>query len=126
MDDAERAAEMHRLLDYDEQGRDVYELDPPTDPVLKGAVALIDQYGAWADPTLGPDGAVELAALVLRRSGLVEVLVEARAEIDRWGFGDFHYGDTPRDPGVLAMLAKIDTVLDAPRGTEGEAKEEHA
>jgi hypothetical protein len=26
------------------------------------------------------------------------------AEVDRWGYGDFHYGETPRDPGVLAAL----------------------
>jgi hypothetical protein len=39
------------------------------------------------------------------------LLVDARAEIDRWGYGDFHWGDTPRDPGVLAMLARIDASL---------------
>ena len=56
---------------------------------------------------------------MFEKPDLRAVLVEARAELDRWGFGDFHYGDTPRDPGVLAMLAKIDTVLgDVSRQTE--------
>lgn len=41
-------------------------------------------------------------------------LVRARAEIDRWGYGDHHYGNTPRDPGVLAALADIDHTLTTP------------
>ena len=33
------------------------------------------------------------------------------AELSRWGFGDFHYGNTPRDPEVLAALAVYDEAL---------------
>lgn len=39
------------------------------------------------------------------------LLQDARAELDRWGHGDMHYGPMPRDPGIVAMLAKIDAVL---------------
>lgn len=42
-------------------------------------------------------------------------LLRARVEIDKWGHGDFHYGNTPRDPSVLAALADIDrTLLELP------------
>ncbi len=37
------------------------------------------------------------------------------AELSRWGFGDFHYGDTPRDPDVLAALAVYDRALEEAR-----------
>jgi hypothetical protein len=43
---------------------------------------------------------------------VLALLRDARAEIDKWGYGDFHYGDTPRDPDVLAMLARIDAFLE--------------
>lgn len=42
---------------------------------------------------------------------LVQVLREARDELARWGWGDFHYGVTPQQPQVVAMVAKIDAVL---------------
>jgi hypothetical protein len=42
---------------------------------------------------------------------LMGLLADARTEIDRWGHGDFHYGETPRDPGVVKMLARLDEVL---------------
>lgn len=42
---------------------------------------------------------------------LRNALLDAREEIDKWGYGDFHYGDTPREPSVLAALAAIDEVL---------------
>lgn len=45
-----------------------------------------------------------------------ETLFAARMELERWGHGDMHYGNTPRDPKVLAMLAKIDEVLDVTLG----------
>lgn len=51
------------------------------------------------------------ALLLAAAPDLLAALIEARAEVDRWGYGDFHYGETPRDPGVLAMLARIDAVL---------------
>lgn len=49
--------------------------------------------------------------LAEERRVLREALVEARAEIDGWGYGDFHYGNLPRDPSVLAALANIDAAL---------------
>lgn len=54
-------------------------------------------------------------AFELRRiTNLKDALRAARAEIDRHGYGDFHYGDQPRDPGVLGALADIDRVLSKP------------
>lgn len=47
---------------------------------------------------------------------LRETLYAARTELDRWGHGDMHYGNMPRDEGVVKMLAKIDEVLDATLG----------
>lgn len=52
-----------------------------------------------------------LVGLLDRIDALRLLLVDARAEIDRWGYGDFHFGPTPRDPEVLAMLERIDKVL---------------
>lgn len=43
----------------------------------------------------------------------IEILQAARAEINRWGHGDMHYGPTARDPKVLAMLARIDDFLES-------------
>lgn len=40
-------------------------------------------------------------------------LRRAREELDRWGHGDFHYGNMPRDKGVLDALADIDRTLTA-------------
>lgn len=36
---------------------------------------------------------------------------DARDELDRWGHGDMHYGNTPRDPKVLAMVDRINAAL---------------
>jgi|SRR5882724_12628393 len=41
----------------------------------------------------------------------IEGLREARKELDKWGFGDMHYGTMPRSPSVLAGLDKIDRTL---------------
>jgi hypothetical protein len=65
---------------------------------------------------VGSSGALAAAearadAAERRERVLRALLVDARAEVDKWGYGDFHYGDTPRDPGVLAMLARIDAAL---------------
>jgi hypothetical protein len=48
---------------------------------------------------------------IARVSELEDALRAARAEIDRHGHGDFHYGVTPRDPGVLSALAAIDALV---------------
>jgi hypothetical protein len=53
-----------------------------------------DAHRLWADNTR------------LRRA-----LERARSEIDRWGYGDFHYGNTPRDQRVLDALIDIDRTL---------------
>lgn len=53
----------------------------------------------------------ENAQVIATLPELVAVLIEARAEVDRWGYGDFHWGETPRDPGVLATLERIDAAL---------------
>lgn len=43
---------------------------------------------------------------------LAGILREARAELDKHGYGDFHYTAPGwRDPDVLAMLTKIDGEL---------------
>lgn len=59
----------------------------------------------------GEDHLAEMMAVAEENERLRNVLREARAEVDRWGHGDMHYGAMPRDKGVLAMLAKIDGVL---------------
>jgi hypothetical protein len=42
---------------------------------------------------------------------LRDALRAARAELDRWGWGDFHYGPQPRDGSVVRALAAIDAAL---------------
>lgn len=42
---------------------------------------------------------------------LLEALYEARDELERWGYGDDHYGAMPGDQRVLEAIAKIDRVL---------------
>jgi hypothetical protein len=54
-----------------------------------------------------------------REAELLAALGRARTELDRWGHGDFHYGDMPRDPRVLAALADIDAVITKYRPKEG-------
>lgn len=38
-------------------------------------------------------------------------LQAVRDELNRWGFGDHHYGATPRDEGVLRAVALADQTL---------------
>jgi hypothetical protein len=47
-----------------------------------------------------------------QRDTLRTALIEAQSELERWGHGDFHYGNMPRDPGVLAALARIREALE--------------
>lgn len=42
---------------------------------------------------------------------VVEALRATRDELSRWGFGDFHYGNMPRDPEVLDALAIANAAL---------------
>ena len=51
----------------------------------------------------------DLLALPTLRS----VLAEAREELTRWGWGDFHYGNQPQEKSVVDMVAKIDAALGA-------------
>ena len=58
MTDAERAAIIE----------EAYEADEPIesdDPVVLAAARLLDYYGAWRDPVLSPEGAVEVASVAL-------------------------------------------------------------
>lgn len=42
---------------------------------------------------------------------LRDALQYARNELDRCGYGDFHYGETPRDPRILAALEIADAAI---------------
>lgn len=42
---------------------------------------------------------------------LRELLAQAREELARWGWGDFHYGTSGQEQSVVTMLAKIDGAL---------------
>jgi len=65
--DAERAALLDAAVhDDDDNVLLGLGVDPlAADPVLAGAARLIDHYGAWYDPVLSPEGAIEVARLVL-------------------------------------------------------------
>jgi hypothetical protein len=75
--------------------------------ILRAAGALIQ-----SDPTPGDRPSVPaLSPAETRIADLEDALRVARTEIDRWGFGDFRFGNTPRDPKTLAALALIDKVV---------------
>ncbi len=42
---------------------------------------------------------------------LRQALEIARDELKRWGWGDFHYGEQPQDPVVLAAISIADKAL---------------
>lgn len=66
MDPVERLAELNRLTDYDGRGDYVCHSEPPPgDPVLRAALALMDQYGLHYDPSLCPETLIEMAEIVL-------------------------------------------------------------
>lgn len=35
----------------------------PSDPLLAAAVAIVEEYGWWSDPVLGPESVLEMAEL---------------------------------------------------------------
>lgn len=74
----------------------------PEDKVTPDDAALI---------AASPDLAAAVISLAEEVERLRSTLIAARAEVDRWGYGDFHWGETPRDEGVLSMLARIDAAL---------------
>jgi hypothetical protein len=39
-------------------------------------------------------------------------LIATMDELDRWGWGDFHYGSQPQDQRVVDAVAKANAVLD--------------
>jgi DNA repair exonuclease SbcCD ATPase subunit len=47
-------------------------------------------------------------------------LKDARAELARWGWGDYHYGTQPQDQAVTDCLARIDADLAAAEREPGE------
>lgn len=104
-----------------------------TDQEMEAAARVIclrSSHGSHSAQALGPcDYCKTTARDALRAADAVDsthlrvldlesALWDARAEIDRWGRGDFHYGSMPRDPGVVAALERIDAVLGTPATTE--------
>lgn len=53
----------------------------------------------------------QLDYLIAENTRLRDALTYARNELDRHGYGDFHYGETPREPSIVAALAIVDSAL---------------
>lgn len=61
-----------------------------------------------------------IGEVVRERDRLRDALLTVRTELDRHGYGDFHYGDLPREQSVVDALAVADAVVGAALGQEGE------
>lgn len=68
MTDAERVAWVtDYVFEHEDDGntRRYESTGIPDDPIIRGVIALIDRFGAWYDPVLSPDVAVDISRLVL-------------------------------------------------------------
>lgn len=84
----------------------------------RDAAAARNVYRVNAEAFDWDAAADRIESLSARIAQLTEALRAAKTEIDRWGHGDFHYGATPRDVGVLAALAAIDAALEGEQADE--------
>lgn len=77
--DAERVAWMTEVgFEFEADGNTPAHLSAgvPDDAVIRGALALVERFGHWGDPTLSPEGSVEAARIVLDAAAAVNVEVE--------------------------------------------------
>ena len=56
---------------------------------------------------------LDLDYLLARIEALTKALLHTRAELARWGWGDFHYGDQPQERSVVDAIAVADKALKA-------------
>jgi hypothetical protein len=70
--------------------------------------------------------AEETLAVQRQMDRAVELLRSTRDELDRWGWGDMHYGSTGQNPRVVAAVAAIDAfVASLTDNTKGDDAKEH-
>ena len=67
----------------------------------------------FAVPLL-PNIAAALRSAADENDRLREALRITATELDRWGRGDFHYGNTPQDPTVRDTVARARAILAVP------------
>lgn len=65
------------------------------------AVRYEDQPRAWSEMMMARHEIACWKAL----------LREVKVELSRWGWGDFHYGDQPQEPRVVALVDRANAAL---------------
>lgn len=63
-----------QVFEYEDDGntRKYVANGLPGDPVLRGVIALVDEFGAWYDPVLSPETAVQMVELILDAALIAE------------------------------------------------------